>query len=166
MRTLNEVLNKFEDSFVSTAIILTCFILFINVATRYFGYSMKWAEEFTRYMIVWITFIGGAMCVRNYAHVGIDALVVRLPFRSQTIVKLIVSLIGIAFSLTMTILGYQLVIQVMSWKQLSPAMMIPMWIPYAGVPIGCLLMTIRYFQVAAKVFEELKSRQGESGCKS
>lgn len=166
MRILSKLFDKFEEFFVSGGIILTCFILFVNVVTRYFGYSLKWAEEFTRYMIIWITFIGSSMCVRNYAHVGIDVVVSRLSARSQLLMKLVVWLIGVGFSFVMFILGIQIVSQVMGTKQLTPAMMIPMWIPYLGIPIGCFLMTVRYFQEVSKVFKELNDKEAESGCRT
>ncbi len=111
---------------------------------------MKWAEEFTRYIIVWITFVGGSICVREYAHVGIDALVSALSLRSQEKVKVIVALIGILFSAVMTWLGILMVRQAMMFNQLTAAMMIPMWIPYAGIPIGSALMTWRYIQATHK----------------
>lgn len=163
MITPNKILNHIEEIFVSSAILFAGMVLFINVVTRYFGYSMKWAEEFTRYIIVWITFIGGSICVRQYAHVGIDAFISTLSNRSQEVVKFGVAIIGIIFSVVMTWLSFKMVQQAIQFNQKTAAMMIPMWIPYAGIPIGSLLMTIRYFQSAHKIFRNLKSGTTPAG---
>lgn len=144
LRLLAKVISKLEDSFVSFAMLSTAMVLFVNVVTRYFGRSFTFAEEYSRYMIIWITFVGGSICVRKGMHVGIDAFVARLSTNTRSLVGFCVDVIGFVFSVEMTLLGWQLTQKVFASGQLSPAMMIPMWVPYAGVPLGCTLMAYHY----------------------
>jgi len=144
-----EKLNKIEEIFISIVLLSATLLLFINVIARYFfAFSFKWAEELTRYMIIWITFIGSSVCVRKQKHVGIDALLTKCPLNIRWVLKLIILVIGILFSCILTIYGWKLTGSVMASGQLSPAMMLPMYLAYAAIPLGGGLMIIRYFQAA------------------
>lgn len=148
-------LNKIEEIFISIVLLSATILLFINVITRYcFGFSFKWAEEITRYMIIWVTFIGSSVCVRKQKHVGIDALLMKCPMNISWILKLIILVIGILFSCVLTIYGWKLTGSVVASGQLSPAMMLPMYLVYIAIPVGGGLMIIRYFQVAFDVLNK------------
>ena len=70
-----KILNKIEDVFCAVSLLLTTLILFVNVVLRYvFSASTSWAEEMIRYLMIWITFIGGSVCVRHSAHIRMDFL--------------------------------------------------------------------------------------------
>jgi hypothetical protein len=56
--------------------IMTCaaFLLFVNVVLRYvFGYGISWAEEVTRYTMLWTVFVGAGVIAREGTHVSMDA---------------------------------------------------------------------------------------------
>lgn len=147
---LDKILSRFEEIFISIALLAVCILLFINVITRFvFGYSIIWAEELTRYVIIWITFIGGSYCVRERAHVGIDVLVVKLPDAARWKMELVLSLIGLVYCGTLVLIGWLLLQSVLQSGQISPTMMISMGWAYAAIPVGGLLMVIRYIQVSA-----------------
>jgi C4-dicarboxylate transporter DctQ subunit len=139
-------LSKVVAWFIGVLLLATCVILFLNVVLRSLGYSMKWAEEFTRYAIVWITFMGSAICVERNMHVGIDALPSHLNERARTVLKVVVDVIGLLFSVVMVVLGVQMVAQAIRFQQKTAAMMISMAIPYIGIPLGCVLMVVKYFE--------------------
>jgi TRAP-type C4-dicarboxylate transport system permease small subunit len=45
------------------------FIIITNVVARYvFNYALSWAEEVSRYMMVWMIMLGAAMAVRLGAY--------------------------------------------------------------------------------------------------
>lgn len=55
-------------------------MVFGNVVLRYgFNSGITVSEELSRWLFVWMTFLGAVVAVRNHAHLGTDALVVRLP---------------------------------------------------------------------------------------
>src|SRR5690606_21195173 len=59
LNRLDRGLSWAEDAFVSTLLITASAILFVNVVARYvFNTGLIWAEEFVRYEIVWLVFIG------------------------------------------------------------------------------------------------------------
>jgi TRAP-type C4-dicarboxylate transport system permease small subunit len=55
-------------------------LVFGNVVLRYFFNSgITQSEELSRWLLVWLTFLGAIIAVREHAHLGVDTLVKALP---------------------------------------------------------------------------------------
>jgi TRAP-type C4-dicarboxylate transport system permease small subunit len=55
-------------------------MVFGNVVLRYgFNSGITVSEELSRWLFVWMTFLGAVVAVRKHAHLGTDTLVSRLP---------------------------------------------------------------------------------------
>jgi TRAP-type transport system small permease protein len=81
------VLDKLIDSIcrlfiflMVVALALMVVMVFGNVVLRYgFNSGLAISEELSRWLFVWMTFLGAVVALRNHAHLGTDALVSRLP---------------------------------------------------------------------------------------
>ena len=147
-------LGKIEDVFCAVSLLLTTIILFVNVVLRYvFSASTSWAEELIRYLMIWITFIGGAVCVRHAAHIRMDFLLTMLPRSVSRMVTRLVYLIAAGFCAALIVYSWRLVEFTIEMEQTSPAMEVPMWIPYMAMPLGSALMVL-HFVIAAFAKEE------------
>jgi len=59
---------------------LMVLMVFGNVVLRYgFNTGIIVSEELSRWLFVWMTFLGAVVAVRTHAHLGTDALISRLP---------------------------------------------------------------------------------------
>ena len=142
-------LGRIEDVFCAVSLLLTTIILFVNVVLRYvFSASTSWAEEAIRYLMIWVTFIGGAVCVRKSAHIRMDFLLTFLPRRAASVLTRLVYLIAAGFCAALLVYSWQLVQFTVELEQTSPAMEVPMWIPYMAMPLGSALMVL-HFVIAA-----------------
>src|SRR5512137_1844154 len=55
-------------------------LVFGNVVLRYaFNSGITVSEELSRWVFVWLTFIGAVVALRDHAHLGMDSFVSRLP---------------------------------------------------------------------------------------
>jgi TRAP-type C4-dicarboxylate transport system permease small subunit len=55
-------------------------LVFGNVVLRYaFNSGITVSEEVSRWLFVWLTFLGAIVAMREHAHLGVDSLVKRLP---------------------------------------------------------------------------------------
>jgi TRAP-type C4-dicarboxylate transport system permease small subunit len=55
-------------------------MVFGNVVLRYgFNSGITVSEELSRWLFVWMTFLGALVALRSHAHLGTDSLVSRLP---------------------------------------------------------------------------------------
>src|SRR5438876_8674251 len=55
-------------------------MVFANVALRFLtDHSILWVEEVSRYLMIWLTFLGAGLVLRHGAHIGIDTLQESFP---------------------------------------------------------------------------------------
>jgi TRAP-type C4-dicarboxylate transport system permease small subunit len=65
---------------MAVALMIMVVLVFGNVVLRYvFNSSITVSEEVSRWLFVWITFMGAVVALREHTHLGTDALVSRLP---------------------------------------------------------------------------------------
>ena len=65
---------------MAVALMIMVVLVFGNVVLRYgFNSSITQSEEISRWLFVWITFMGAVVALREHGHLGTDALVSRLP---------------------------------------------------------------------------------------
>jgi TRAP-type C4-dicarboxylate transport system permease small subunit len=61
-------------------------MVFGNVVLRYgFNSGITMSEELSRWLFVWMTFLGALVALRHHAHLGTDSLVSRLPTAGKKI---------------------------------------------------------------------------------
>ncbi len=119
-------------------------LVFVNVVCRYIlNFSIIWAEEVSQYLMVWVTFLGAGLALRQGRHVAIEMLQDRLPSRARRMTRHLVALLLILFMGILTVLGFQFAR--FAWDQETPVLNIPLGIPYMAVPIGALLLGIHLF---------------------
>ena len=71
---------RLVDHFIVAALALMVILVFTNVVLRYgFGTGITVSEELSRYLLVWITFIGGAAAMFTHQHLGVSSFVEWLP---------------------------------------------------------------------------------------
>ena len=118
-------------------------LVFANVVGRYlFNRSFIWAEELSQYLMVWVTFLGAGLALRQGRHVAVDLLQNALGERAARAMRATVAVATIGFLVVLTVLGFQLAS--FAWQQETPAMNISAGIPYLAVPIGALLFLAHF----------------------
>lgn len=144
---LDRALCWLEEGFITTLLISASAILFINVVARYaFNTGLVWAEEFVRYEIIWMVFIGGSVAARKGVHIGVEVLLHLLPPRPRLALKVAVKLICIGFCLVLVLYGAELAAQTRMFGQKTSAMQLPFWTIQLAIPVGAGLMLLRFAQ--------------------
>ncbi len=68
------------------ALALMVLMVFGNVVLRYgFNSGITVSEELSRWLFVWMTFLGAVVALRAHGHLGTDSLVSRLPVAGKKI---------------------------------------------------------------------------------
>jgi len=84
--------------------ILTLFFLFMFICTllqvfcRYLPYSFTWTGEISRFLLIWCTFIGVAIAIREKTHITITFLLDKLPDYLKLKVQILINLFLLFFS--------------------------------------------------------------------
>ena len=131
-----------EKIYKTVLIILTIF-MFITVTYNVFmrfviNQSVGWADELSRFIFIWISFLGAVLAYKKDEHVGLSFLVdkIRSPRVRRGIGILQQSLI-LGLLVLLTYFGYHSSTTVMN---VSPALSIPMSWVYLIVPFCGFLM--------------------------
>ena len=158
MKVLKFIDEQFEKWFLIVSLIVMVLVTFIQIVLRWFKAATVWAEEFYRYVMLYQVWVGASYAVHEDAHIRITALIGKLSGGRRRGMDLVVLTLWLLFALWLTVEGCVLVGKIAAMGQVSSAMRIPMTIPYASVPIGGALMTIRLVQ---KIVERLRNTQEE-----
>lgn len=143
-----------DIGFKSLIAVLFCILIFtvgINVAGRFvFGFSIAWADELSRFLFIWIIFIGAALAYFRDEHISVGYLVERLPPRVAHAVELVKEI------LVLLIVGF---ILWGAWQTMvvhpgrSALLGVPMNWVRVSVPIAAVLMSL---MCAYRIFREAK----------
>ena len=71
---------KLLELLVVLALVAMVVMVFGNVVLRYvFNSGITVSEELSRWLMVWLTFLGAIVALREHSHLGVDTLVRALP---------------------------------------------------------------------------------------
>jgi TRAP-type transport system small permease protein len=139
LRELNICLLQFCRYSLIFMVPLMVGIIFVQVVFRYALFSsLSWAEELSKYLLVWISCIGSACGIKEGMHVSIDYLKNKVPSSISRNVNLLIHAITISFLIFCILEGSRYAIH--GWDQRSTAMEVRMTIPYLAIPVGFLIM--------------------------
>src|SRR4051794_29318005 len=99
----------FLKAVIAACLAVMVVLVFGNVVLRYgFNSGITVSEELSRWMLVWLTFLGAIVALREHGHIGIDTLVRRLPKTGKRLC-FVVSYLLMLYADWLLLLG--------SWKQ-------------------------------------------------
>jgi TRAP-type transport system small permease protein len=146
-RMITASMRRLEGA-IGVMLALMVVLVFGNVVLRYgFNSGIAVSDEVSRYLFIWLTFIGAVIAVHEHAHLGVDTLLQALPRKGKLFCVVVSDLLMLA---TVALLFHG------SWKQTvinmstrSPVSQVPMALIYiaglvASVMMGVLLMRNLY----------------------
>ena len=86
---MNRVIDRFCRSIeilIAAFLAVMVVMVFSNVVLRYvFNSGIVVSEELSRWLFIWVTFLGAIVALKDHAHLGTDALISRLPLAGKKI---------------------------------------------------------------------------------
>ena len=150
-----KILDYFEEILLFIAFLTITVITFLNVVSRNFaGASLAFTEEITINLLVLITFLGSAIGVRKYAHLGFTLLFDKGNKAVRIFIVFFAGLAGLLLFGVLTWYGWEMVSFQKLMNQKTPALGMPQWILSLALPLGALMCFIRMIQV---IIEEAKA---------
>ena len=89
VHTIDHVVNTILRWIVMIMLSVMSVIVFAQVVFRIVHLSIPWSEELSKYLLIWSTFMGAALCVRKGSLVGLEFLQSALPERGQKALKIV-----------------------------------------------------------------------------
>ena len=118
-----------------------------GVMTRNFiGEQARWSEELARFLLVWVSFLGGAIAYLDDKHLGVDILVGGFDRSARRVSRVVTHGLVFLFALgVMGIGGTSLVIDRFQSGQELPALQINKAWFYMAVPVSGFLISLFAF---------------------
>jgi C4-dicarboxylate transporter DctQ subunit len=155
-KTVDNVVSQIEEWTLFIMVIVALLSLFANVVLRYgFNYTLAWSEELVRIVIIYSTFVGASVAVKQRAMIRIDAVVQIFP-KLKPGLTVYTSLLMLFFAGMMVYYGYQMTHLQYITHQKTIIMQIPLVIVYAIMPVMGVMVGIRTVQV---MIQDFKSRK-------
>jgi len=115
--------------------------LFVAVLSRFlFGRSFYWIDAYSRYVLIWITFLGCAVVLRERKHIGVDIIIDLLPRILRKLIIKFDSFLILLFSFAMFIQGVKL--YKVTSRQIIPDLNIKMSNICLIVPISGIFLAL------------------------
>jgi TRAP-type C4-dicarboxylate transport system permease small subunit len=133
---------------LEVALILAVAVLVLDVLwgvfTRYaLSEQAKWSEELARFLLIWISLLGGAVAFGEKAHLGVDYFVGKFDPAACKFVTVIGQLVVLFFAITIFIIGgSQVVKDALAMEQMTPALGWKMGHVYLALPIAGVFMVL------------------------
>jgi C4-dicarboxylate transporter DctQ subunit len=147
-KLIDRIISAMESLFLGLGIIGCSAILFADVVLRYvFLMPLSWSEELVRYVMVWMVFVGSSVIVKKGGHVAVDVLPLFLPPKLKKALERLIPISAIVFCLVLFYFSWHHTMRVKLSNQITTAMEAPMWVMYLAIPVGSLMMAIRWAQL-------------------
>ena len=151
MRQLLRLLHKFIDIFCAFGLLIVTVVLFANVVLRYFFRSgVHWSDEFIRYVMIWIAFIGLSIGIRKDKLMAVDLVLNYTGPVQMHIIRFINNSLGAVFGALLCYFGILSISTMSRSAQVSPALEIPMYVFYLVIPLSGALMTLEFTRGAIR----------------
>lgn len=134
-------IEKSLEVMVVLTFIALIFVVFLQVFARFFlPKSPSWTEEASRFLFIYSVIFGAPLALKRGEYVRVDILINMLPKRLQDILDGIIYLILTIFFGVIAFCGYTF--GVLGLNQTSPALGLPMFIPYMSIAISGVFLTV------------------------
>lgn len=129
-------------------------LAFINVILRYaFDMSLTWAAELTNYLFIWSALFGAAYGFKQGAHISVSLLIERFPPVITKVFLIFANLISIIYLSLISYFGYELILMLKDFGEMSIDLEIPLWIPHLVLPIAFALAAYRSAEKLVEIYK-------------
>jgi len=147
LKKIDTIITNIEEWTLFIIVMAALLSLFANVVLRYgFNYTLAWSEELVRIVIIYSTFVGASVAVKQRAMIKIDAIVQIFP-KLKSGLTFYSNILMLIFACMMVYYGYQMTHLQFLTNQKTIIMQIPLVIIYSIMPLMGVMVFIRTVQV-------------------
>lgn len=151
---ISKVMTSIIETFCGIVVVGQTVIIAVQIITRLLGISLPWSEELARFFLIWLTFLGCSLAVKQDSHLSVDFFVKKAPKKVQLVIGLFVKFLMIVFFGILLIYGMKLSITAMATP--STSLQWPMGLIYMVLPISGI---ISIYYVILNTFDFVKQNK-------
>lgn len=140
---------------------------FLAIGDFFIGLAqeMTWSTALTKALFGWLIFIGMSYGVRIGGHIGVDVIVNLLSTRKQRIIGIIACCACLIYAALMAYASYDWVNTLFNadiYAEDLEKIHIKLWYIGAVVPVGFVLLWIRFFEIFIRIIKGLQTGLGNA----
>lgn len=144
---MKKFFDNFEEYILFISLLVMTIITVANVFSRkVLQASWSFTEEITTNLFILNTLLAAAVGAKRGSHMSLTVLTDILPAKYEKYIKLITVVVAILFCGTLFIYGMNMVKMEFMSGQKTSSLGWPEWIFGVSIPLGGLLMLIRFVQ--------------------
>ncbi len=157
MAEMKKFFSELEDNVCAAILLIMLILTCVNVFARYILLSsMPFVEELNSLGLVVISIAGAAVAAKRGAHLGLTVITDMLPKKAQRALTTLGHILGAVFGLVLVYFGTSMTVLERMLDMKTAGMQWPEWMFGIMVPIGGVVLTIRYAQL---VFGDIKNNK-------
>lgn len=139
---LGRSLKAATDMAAGVAVLGVLLVVLTQVASRVLGVPVSWTEEATRYLFVWMIFLGLAAGFRTVETARVTVLIAMMPKAVCRLSLPVYVASSVAFFALAGWTGYHLVRQQFMMNETAATLAVPMWLIGMIMPISAILAVL------------------------
>ena len=148
------IVSTINQTMAVLVLSLGVLLAFINVILRYaFDMSLTWAAELTNYLFIWAALFGAAYGFKQGAHISVSLIIEKFPPAVTKGFLMFANLVSIIYLALISYFGYQLVLMLVDFGEMSIDLEIPLWIPHLVLPIAFALAAYRSAEKLVEIYK-------------
>lgn len=154
-----KLIRKAADAIIVALFAALVALVLIQVFTRTFHMSQTWIDEISKFVFVWLTYLGGSVTVSRGMNITFDLILESVKGKSFKILFTLVNICTLIFLAAMLILGSQ-----NAWAnrvQTSTMTNVNMGLMNLAIPIGCVLMIGAQIEYYFRTLREREERESK-----
>ena len=141
---ISRVIDKTLSYVVAFLLMAMSVTVFGNVVCRYFlDFSLGWYEEISRFLLIWIVFLGAIIALIRGDHLAIDLLSFALPPRANRMLVVLVDVLVLVSLAIMFQGAWDMAIDSLRSGWVASSVPIPYGCVYMVAPVSAGLMFIQ-----------------------
>lgn len=133
-------------------------MVFGNVVLRYgFNSGIEFSEEVSRFLFIWLVFIGAVLVLRDNGHLGVHTLTKLLSRTNKRICKFIADAVTLACCVLLTYGAWEII--VLNWRNYAPISGVSIGVVYiacmvCSIGMGILLLNSIYRNITGIITDQ------------
>ncbi|WP_325176599.1 TRAP transporter small permease [Paenibacillus alkalitolerans] len=167
MGKTQKILNSVLNVAIAFSLAFMAILVFGNVVLRYlFNSGITWSEEMSRFLFVWMTFLGAIGALKDNEHLGVDMFVKKLSPVLKKVVFVVTN--GLVLYVLWLVLDGSWKMTLINMESMAPATGLPLAYVYGiGIVMSICMAIIIVFNLYRVLFgkrsvdEFVRARESE-----
>lgn len=148
--------EQFERMLVALCLGLMVLMVLVQIFLRNFYQSgVVGGDSLVKHLVLWVGFLGAGLATREASHIRIDIASKILPTPMKPYVQVVVDVFSIVVCSMLLYASYNFVSIEYEGRGTIPFQEIPVWIMEIVIPLGLLIITLRFAAQAVSNFLQI-----------